>query len=310
MKLKIFASIILITIISIGCSNNNLEVETYKGLNILIDTSTKFEAEYSSVYGSMNLETTYVGEEMISYLRFNLKSGKKFQIKNIIDTNEPSYKYLVHREVIYEAQLIKNQLTSDENIPEILSMFKDFFLKLKLNENYQSHQIELEQGIYIHNAILNTINRSIQQEVTADCTPHPGYFVEKTQFWCQEDYIIDTKKFLNKIIQSGYQMNVSERKIFDYLLKTSEEERFVTIDKLLNVIETKDDFMLRVDSEILKASGQPLDTITDCMQGSDLGCCGNYSGCCWYWTILCLLHDVECLQCDIWHCGPACVPSN
>lgn len=40
--------------------------------------------------------------------------------------------------------------------------------------------------------------------------------------------------------------------------------------------------------------------------GSDIGCCGNYSGCCWYAHTLCFYHDLECLECDHWHCLPGC----
>lgn len=42
--------------------------------------------------------------------------------------------------------------------------------------------------------------------------------------------------------------------------------------------------------------------------GSQWGCCGNYSGCCWYWTYLCFMHDVACIDCEPWHCGPGCEP--
>lgn len=44
------------------------------------------------------------------------------------------------------------------------------------------------------------------------------------------------------------------------------------------------------------------------ISGSGLGCCGNYSGPCYFCHTACLLHDLACLDCSGWYCGPACVP--
>ena len=44
------------------------------------------------------------------------------------------------------------------------------------------------------------------------------------------------------------------------------------------------------------------------ISGSQLGCCGNYSGPCYFCHLACLLHDIQCIDCGAWYCGPGCVP--
>lgn len=42
--------------------------------------------------------------------------------------------------------------------------------------------------------------------------------------------------------------------------------------------------------------------------GRAWGCCGNYAGSCLYCDSLCLLHDIACISCSFWWCGPMCNP--
>lgn len=46
------------------------------------------------------------------------------------------------------------------------------------------------------------------------------------------------------------------------------------------------------------------------LQGSDHGCCGNYSGCCAFWHPICRIHDELCTRCDHWYCLWGCVPDK
>ena len=104
-----------------------------------------------------------------------------------------------------------------------------------------------------------------------------------------------------------------EMEVLNYLNEIKDTEKFVTINKLLEILEDREMYMSRVETQYLIANG--LSTIPNslktqgCTQGTALGCCGNYSGCCWVWSLACLEHDIVCHACDRWHCGWACVPS-
>lgn len=165
--------------------------------------------------------------------------------------------------------------------------------------NYSSPLI---QSLFFHNAILNTIKRCLENE-KCGCTPHPGYFINKTPFWCQEDYYINPGKIYNKIKDSLSVTDTTEMKVLSFLEKHKTETK-ISIDNIFNIIESNHDYMIRIGN-FNQGTG-----LVTCVLGSDLGCCGNYAGCCWYWTWWCLAHDIECLDCDHWHCGPDCVPGG
>lgn len=300
----------IVSLFSIKCSDDNLYVDKPIGVHVLIDSESKFEAEYAIDSGTLIFEASLFEGVITSYFRVHKNGGDRIVIKNVVDTNTPRFKFLVHQGVLNEALLLLNHISSENDITDLRIQFEYFARVLLFNESLLNHPLDLKQNLFIHNAVLNTTSRSIQTGSIVEFTPHPGYFVDKTSFWCQEDYIIDTAKFADAITQSGYQLNEEEKNLFDYLNVAKENERFLTLDKLLAVIESKEEYMSRVELEILKAKGQAIDVVTECTKGSALGCCGNYSGCCWYWSLFCLWHDIECLQCDIWHCGPACVPET
>jgi len=310
MNRQIFFLLFFVALFSLKCSDDNLYIDKPIGVRVLIDTESKFEAEYITDSNTLNFEAAIFEGVITSYFRVHKNGGDKIIIKNVVDVNTPAFKFLVHREVLNEALLLLDYISSENDIAVLRLQFEYFAKVLLFNESLLKHPLDLKQNLFIHNAVLSTTSRSIQTESIAECTPHPGYFVGKTSFWCQEDYIIDTGKFVNAITQSGYQLNDDEKKLFDFLVLVKENERFVTLDKLLAVVESKEEYMGRVELETMKLKGQANDLIAECTKGSALGCCGNYSGCCWYWSLFCLWHDIECLQCDIWHCGPACVPET
>ena len=299
-------------VLLINCEQDKVEIKK-DTINILSNTSSKFEATSKSNSENYSFSFTSILQngKTVSVLKIFDSSNpeKQLEINNITNEAIPAYKLAIHKAVISEANKIKNSLKLDW-VAVVIEFEK--FIKSTVSVDKVHYSSNLVQSIFFHNSILNTIKRSFDTGTDCTCTPHPGYFVDKTPFWCQEDYFIDTEKFVKVIIESGYQLNQKERILFDFLKITSKKERFVTIDKLLAITEDKADFMSKVEYQFLKANN-----LTDikaareeyCFKGTDLGCCGSYSGCCWYANLYCLEHDVDCLDCLPWlYCLPGCKP--
>ncbi|MGQ0828867.1 MAG: hypothetical protein ACT4ON_10805 [Bacteroidota bacterium] len=232
------------------------------------------------------------------------KTGK-FKTKYTLNTKKISYKLLVHKDIISEAakkiHTIK-QLEADE----IVKLY-EIFAKLILEDPAVDYKSELVQSLFFHNGVLNTMRRSLKENVDCGCTPHPGYFVNKTPFWCQEDFFINPQSFIDKINTSNYTLKDEEMKAYEYLQRNFSQP-LISVDKLFNILEPKDDYLERIENvyDLSTGKNNPSAKKRGCKKGSDLGCCGNYAGCCWYESLACLWHDIICISCDKWHCGPGC----
>ena len=186
----------------------------------------------------------------------------------------------------------------------------------------------LVQFMYLHNAILNTVARSVESDDKCECTPDPGYFVGRKAFWCQEDYYIFPEIVLANLESSGAVVE-TDNVVIEYLKKNRSRRR-IAISELYDIEQPKEQFMKRVEAQgrrfdkinllASSKSNSMIQSVVDeeegCIEGDDLGCCGNYGGCCWYSSIYCLIHDFECLCCTpSWYClfgckkEPGCNPS-
>jgi hydrogenase maturation factor HypF (carbamoyltransferase family) len=177
----------------------------------------------------------------------------------------------------------------------------------------------LAQSLYFHNAAINTVARSIKSNQDCGCTPDPGYYADKKSFWCQEDFKINVNKLLDIVKKGNFQLTEGQQKVYTYLKANAGET--ITIDKIYSFSEPKEAFMKRVEAFRLNyhPSGQSSYTakersvntmnvqrLQERLQGSDLGCCANYSGNCWYNNDICFWHDVYCLCCSDWWCLWGC----
>lgn len=159
---------------------------------------------------------------------------------------------------------------------------------------------ESYQSIFFHMAILNTINRSLSSTNDCECTPHPGYFVDKTSFWCQEDYLYnveDLQDYFNANLDKATTLGGTP--VIEYVnsLYTNNIKDVVSFKEIYFLTHLKEQFNNGLKT-IVCPDGS----------GSGLGCCGNYAGCCWYWSLDCLRHDMACINCDHWYCLPGCKP--
>ena len=306
-----------IGIVIFSCNKSEIFKSEIEGntLNIIENTNNSFLSNYKSgnilfTYGSKTTGTTTK-----SYLKITDYSSTKEKIiltNFVIDTSVPSYKLTSHESVISEAKKVKNDFTLFD-IKNVVELYEIFGRKI-LAQPQIDHSSQLVQSIFFHNATLKSIERGLEAETDCGCTPHPLYFGGKISFWCQEDYFIDPRAYLKAIDDRKYKMNSKEMEVY-YYLQNNKSQAAISIDKLLNILEPKASFMQRIGNVYYKSTNKilknnPPTTLAEsgCLEGSDWGCCSNYSGCCWYWNILCFEHDIACLKCDHWYCGPLCKP--
>ncbi|TKC00541.1 hypothetical protein [Pedobacter cryophilus] len=231
-----------------------------------------------------------------------------FKSTYTVNVGLTAYKLASHESIINQAEIVKE--TYQNEIENIKILFEDFG-KTLVNDPRLDHTLQIIQSVFYHNSIINTAYRSIIEETDCGCTPHPAYILDKKGFWCQEDYMINPEQLLTAIKDFNYKIQDREIKAFEYL-KSHRKESSISLDKISNLIEPREQFMNRINSAYYSNSNNYIKQnsikIECTSQGSDLGCCGNYSGCCIYWSLVCLEHDLYCLKCDHWYCGPQCKP--
>jgi hypothetical protein len=305
-KKNIFKTMLFLMISTlVGCNQ-----ESNDSFNYVNKDFNKNELIFSKESQINNLKFNYISKKedgkIISELIIYNSNGKILESTQIIDTNIPAYKLIVYQEIIKNAEKLKQEL-NPKLINQIIPEFEIFARSILFDSNNQNNQ-ELIQTIFYQNSILNTIKRSYENNNNCECLPHPGYFVAQKPFWCQEDFLVNVKLFI-QILKNDSSNNLQNKdQVLTFLEEYNKTE--VSFDKISKYIEKKEDFLNRIQTNFNNTNNvnNALAKEKDCVKGTDLGCCGNYSGCCWYWSYYCLDHDLECLGCDKWHCGPACVP--
>ena len=169
--------------------------------------------------------------------------------------------------------------------------------------NDDSYNYKSLESIYYYKSIFDTAIRSYNEE-DCECTPAPSYFVNKTKFWCMEEYTFEVNKF-NKYFETNKSDVVSlqgGQRFYDFINQLPETTEKVTYLDLFELDFNKNDLR----NFLLNSNTNHSEAVCWFGPGSGIGCCGNYSGCCWMWHLHCLQHDLACLNCDKWHCGPSC----
>lgn len=300
-----------------NCEQSKIEKQS-DIINILSNTDSNFDVTSPmSLINSGNYHFRFSSASRDSKITSVLKiydssQDVKVDIKQVIDESMPAYKLAIHKNIVIEASTIQKNL----NPKEWNLIVHDFekFIKSILFDDRINHTSSMVQSIFFHNSILNTKKRSLEANNDCKCTPHPGYFVGKNPFLCQEDFMIDTNLFIKVIESSGYSMSYNETEFYEYLKQVNKNTQFVTSDILFEIIEPQKSFLDKIETKYLLANNL-IDINTQrtqdwCSgQGSDYGCCGNYDGCCYYGNLFCLYHDAACWNCGPWWCLRGCVVS-
>lgn len=222
-------------------------------------------------------------------------------------SNSTQFKLFSHKGVIEEDDKLLNQKGVQVSAAEE-SLLEKLILNIKTSDS--DFNSDLAKSIYYHTAIVKAVKRAIENNATdCNCAPVPLYFTDNSPFLCQQDLGYDVNELLDNlksnpsVIAEKYD-SLTIQGVKSFLESKSTETEFISFEEsyieLSNGVPTNE-FNDIIDDHIETAW---------CLfgQGSDLGCCGNYSGCCWFATDLCLQHDLACLNCDYSWCFDGCVP--
>lgn len=305
-----------------GNSNNNDAGANAKNFKIGDISLSLHSNKLVSAFQSENISLSYeVKKANNGIIESSLKihdnnRNSDATISFTVDKSQTAYKLIQHEKVIDEAKKAFPDFKLF-TLETIVKTYEKFGKSLAQDKSLQQSP-EFIESLFFHNAILNTMNRMQRQPDDCGCTPYPAYFVGKSDFWCQEDYYINPSAIVKKAELLSFKLG--EREMAEYkFLVANKHLSSISIDKLTSVTITKERFTDNVKGFYIKATTDDSNTRTkviDCTEcfwgicGNQLGCCGNYSGCCWLATWDCFVHDVDCLNCDHWHCGPACTPGT
>lgn len=222
----------------------------------------------------------------------------------VLDRNLTYYKLGVFKKVEEISFNVRSSLSENKWL-QIENSYELFVKKTLREIDSTMYKSDLIQSIFYHLSIYNTVVRSFKSQA-CKCTPLPAYFVNKSSFWCQEDYSFNKSNMQYHLEKNKEKFIGDERgrKLYNFIMNykgDGEVIPYIDIFSEMYSIEHFRQSLIDYNSYSGKNSG-------DCWfgAGSDLGCCGNYGGCCWMATRFCLLHDIDCIGCSHWHCGWAC----
>ena len=313
--MRISTSLIVVFSVLISCVNPESE-SVSDNFHIVKNSNEMLLAEFSR--GDIALMYEATTAEMITHSKLTVERagnpGIRVELNFTIDTKEDAYKLIQHERIIVEANKVTREFAKHKFNKDQLSKLFEVFSKLIINNENVDYTSQLSQSLFFHNSILNSIKRSEQTSQECNCTPHPAYFGDKSPFWCQEDYYVNPNKLIEAVDNSNLKLTEKEKEVYSFLVSKRNLDA-ISYDQITRIsvpqfsVKVSDYYKgIKLDNDI---SGRTSAACSSCwweICGNQLGCCGNYSGCCVLATLDCLWHDIECLNCDKWHCGWACVP--
>lgn len=161
------------------------------------------------------------------------------------------------------------------------------------------------QGLFMFYSLIQTTkrvisNRESKNKSSITSTPIEGFALGLTPFMFNEDIGINVDNFITFIDENPDFSAEKGAYVFKEVLLNLKNDNVINItaQKLYSEVNN----YVEEQSKGNKASSW-------WPQGSDHGCCGNYSGNCWYWHPVCYVHDVMCTNCEpAWFCLSGCVP--
>ena len=169
-----------------------------------------------------------------------------------------------------------------------------------------------------YKSIFNVANNSILSEKGCECTVHPAFLFEKTNFNCQEEQFLKVNEIKEILYEYKKENNVIDSSTADliYFLNNTDIKK-IRFDEYYSYYISKENYELALSNflnpQVLGNKANRGDCAWWCPLGcgSDHGCCGNYSGCCLYRNLFCYVHDKLCTECKPkWFCLPGCKPDK
>lgn len=233
----------------------------------------------------------------------------------------------------YDYKKIRDIENILDNLPEIL------FNQLGEQQYFK----ETTLSIFYHLGIFKSAMRSYENNtINCNCETFESYIKEESPFFCAEDKAVSAdevfnlvkkisderefagKKFIPKKTlaylksKSGEYLSVSKadkilKDEFKYFWNNSLSEKDIRTKIFHNHTLSKEaTLVMTTDSKGMeKLPYDPTCLLYGADQGSDCGCCGNYSGSCWKCLLECYIHDQTCETCTpSWYCFSGCVSGS
>ncbi|GER58721.1 hypothetical protein ULMA_08290 [Patiriisocius marinus] len=300
---------ILLVLISVSCSrSSSKEIDESLIANETLTIDRNDIEGGKIIYSNSNFILVFSTKET------NKLVNSKLEIKNInsnkviynnvfsLNKSEENYRLFIYKRIQSIASEIKRNKTQ-EQWKSISDLTENFVEKITYEFSIDDYESNLIQTTFYQLSILKTISRSYT-DGACNCTPMPGYIVGELSFWCQEDFKFNTAKLFEYFSENKSEIYAYERgeKAFNYVEDAYlKNQTKIDYNQFFNVLDSRDQFLNSIDSfNIENRISCPFG------EGGSLGCCGNYAGCCWYPSWWCLMHDIDCIGCTQWHCGPAC----
>lgn len=311
---------LLCTFILIGCLKTNEASlsEKSSSLKVLANTNDIYSAEFEIGNKTYKYDSELKSGRTTSTLKVFKGNSILYESAYELDTTISDYRLLQHKKVEELSKSLKFEL-QEKDYSIISSQVKSFFEAMFNNSSVRKRHV---QSIFFHFAVINTKKRALlRNDGLYECLPHPGYILEKSYFWCQEDFFVKVALIKDVYLKHPDLMkDLKAKNLHDFIMSTNDE--FLSYDKIYSFSVTKEKYLKSLDNIYIRnnstnntASLSAEIEAGDCAWwcplgcGSDWGCCGNYSGCCFYRSIECYIHDRICTNCEPkWFCFSGCVP--
>jgi len=299
--------------ILLSCGDENVDSKTDEVLTYKVEKIDARDLVITAKQGTYDLTFTVTkpGSEEISQLVIK-ENGRDILNTNFsIDPATRYYKVFTADAVRAKAKNLASEFNNTATLTNVESMIVELFTRIS-KENDATPELKAVNNIFFHKSILATTVRSIEEnKPDCECTVHPGYLLDKTNFHCQEDYFYNKEKLIEVIneykVEHG-SLDTKEQNLLTFLENTNQES-----------IRFDQQYSFSVSNEVFKESMDNLKMAAkaDCAWwcplgcGSSHGCCGNYEGCCLYANLGCYIHDKMCTTCEPeWFCLPGCKPDK
>jgi hypothetical protein len=236
-----------------------------------------------------------------------------FTLSYTYNTENPKWKYGEQNKAIEFSNKLKNYSLNKDELQILNFMLDDGYSVILYEVNEKRYDVQLFSLIsYMKAAVSANLRMKNEKSNFIRGTISPSFLIGKSNFIFQEDFVIDINLVKNNITllensinQNSYPQDLN---VVNYFKETPANS--VTFDVIYSFYYPNEQYLNYIN--YMNAQMHAGDCSSGCRIGcgSDLGCCANYLGCCYYSSLLCLMHDIACLNCDRWHCGPGCVPDT
>lgn len=262
-------------------------------------------------YEESNTSIKYKASLDENVLLFEFIVNELINEKFIIDLNKSNYPQNIADIITSKRSKLINEVSRKDiiNLEKIMSNM----IEAKINEIKPSEIPNMEvQGLFICKSLINSTSRLLRKTNTSNLklssidnynTVHEGFIRGMNSFVLNEDFNINVQEYINEI-EADTIFAKSKGFLFVHSILVNSIETDISMAQLLD----------RIDNYTQNNPGEfeiePVDGETEPSywpNGSDHGCCGNYSGPCYYWHPVCWIHDKMCTDCTpSWFCLSGC----